>query len=82
MRYTVAWSVDAQNDLLEIWMASRQRAAVTSAAAAIDKALANDPGTKGDDFYGDRLLIIEPLGAIFSVSNDDRIASVLRVYTY
>ena len=63
MRYTVTWDRSAQDELLEIWLASKQRADVTDAANAIDRELSFDALEKGVDFYGDRILVCQPIAA-------------------
>ena len=80
MRYTVVWRETALQQLAQIWLASADRSAVTRAAATVDRELANDPQTKGDEYSGDRTLILSPvMWALFTVRADDRIAEVLPV---
>jgi hypothetical protein len=42
--------------------------------------LSNDPGTNGEDFYGDRLLVVGPLHVTFTLSPDDWRVTVLDVW--
>jgi hypothetical protein len=46
----------------------------------VDRLLAEDPQTKGEEFYGDRLLVVAPLAITFSVNEADRIVQVLQVW--
>ena len=43
MTYTVAWDPDAEQNLAELWLAAPDRAALTAAAAWVDRLLASDP---------------------------------------
>jgi hypothetical protein len=80
MRYTVVWRETALQQLAQIWLASADRNAITQAAATVDRELTNDPETKGDDYYGDRTLVLSPvMWVLFTVRADDRIADVLQV---
>lgn len=82
MRYRVAWTASAQEHLTSIWLASRQRQSVTSAAARIDAELREDPETKGESrTAGVRILISRPLGVEFEAVPDDRTVYVLSVWT-
>ena len=80
MRLTVTWHPSASDELAEIWLGATDRAAVTEAAATVDRLLAEDPQTKGEEFYGDRLLVVSPLAITFSVNETDRIVQVLQVW--
>ncbi len=80
MRYTVTWHPSAIEELARIWLTGDDREAITAAAHAIDQALALDPQKRGEDFYGDRLLVALPLAVTFTVREDDRIVQVLQVW--
>jgi plasmid stabilization system protein ParE len=80
MRYTVVWLDQALNDLARIWMQAADPLAVRDASNEVDRQLADDPETKGEEFYGDRLLVVLPLQVVFRVRPDDRIVEVLNVY--
>lgn len=79
MRWTVIWNRKVRRDLAEIWMNSSDRNAIRSAADSIDLELAVDADKKGEDFYGDRLLVIAPLAVVFTINRHDRLATVLEV---
>jgi len=79
-RYTVAWLQDAVNELGEIWLASKDRNAVTAASAVIDRELANDAPTKGKPLAeGLRVYDALPIRAVFSVNDPDRTVEVARI---
>jgi plasmid stabilization system protein ParE len=80
MRFEVIWEDIALEDLAQIWMDAEDRDAVRAAASRVDLILANDPDTKGEEFYGGRLLDVDPLHVMFTVRHDDRKAVVLHVW--
>jgi len=79
MIYTVVWLPDALDDLAAVWMQPTARKAVTAAAHRIDRTLRRDPDTKGQDYFGDRVLFEHPLAVTFAVYPDDRLVKVLQV---
>jgi plasmid stabilization system protein ParE len=82
MKYTVLWKPAAEQELARIWSQASNRAAVTAAAAEIDRLLVSDPTQQGESRSGAmRVLFVEPVGIFFHVAGLDRIASVLRVWT-
>jgi plasmid stabilization system protein ParE len=81
MRYTVVWKRSVEADLASIWLAAKDRDAVTQAAREIDAALREDASSKGESRFGNkRILVMPPLGVDFSVVEDDRIVRVLTVW--
>jgi hypothetical protein len=81
IRYTVVWVQSAQDELAELWLNSKDRGKLADAADVIDRELSVDAPIKGHELAeGLRSLFAPPLKAIFSVSEDDRIAEVLRVW--
>jgi hypothetical protein len=80
MPYTVVWDQAALDELASIWVGVSDRAAVTTAANQVEQTLRRNPHQQGEDFYGDRLLVIDPLSIVFSVNDADRIVRVLRVW--
>lgn len=80
MRFTVTWRRSARDELAQIWLNAKDRRAVSEAANLIDLLLATDPGHLGEDFYGDRLLIVPPLAVAFAIRLDDRIAEIQQVW--
>jgi hypothetical protein len=80
MRYTVVWKPAAEAQLAAIWNASSHRAAVTSAADAIDSALRNDPVLRGETYTRKTRVLQEwPIIVIYRVHEGDRLVRVLSV---
>ena len=79
-RYTVIWTKSARNELAELWVHASSRSAVTVAADLMNQELRNDAPIKGRVLSeGLRSIQASPIVALFTVSEDDRIAEVLRV---
>ena len=78
-RFTVTWHPSAIDELAQIWLSAIDRNAVTNAVSAIDAILRNEPQKKGDEFYGDRIIVAMPLAVTFAVNEADRIVQVLQV---
>jgi plasmid stabilization system protein ParE len=79
-RYTVVWSLRAQNRLAQLWTDASDKKAVSAAANAIDALLAVDPQTKGTPLNENlRALAIPPLHVLFTVYELDRIVRVASV---
>ena len=47
-RYTVVWVKSAEDELVELWIASSDRSAVAAATHEIDRQLTTDPALKGE----------------------------------
>ena len=80
MRFTVIWRRRAQGELANVWINSSDRQAVSDAAARIDRILRIDPHLRGRPFDGDRILVEEPLAAVFTIDPGDRKVEVLAVW--
>ena len=80
MRYTVPWHPDAENELARIWLDATYRQAIAHAANEIDRELSSEPERKGQEFFGDRILVVVPLAVTFSISQPDRLVQVLQVW--
>ncbi|RIK77421.1 MAG: hypothetical protein DCC68_17310 [Planctomycetota bacterium] len=79
MRYTVTWDRDAEAELTQLWLDAPDRAAIAAAANAIDRELAVDAERRGEEFYGDRLLVVRPLCVTFRVLPRDNLVIVRQV---
>ena len=78
--FTVVWTPQAENELIDIWLASHERAAVTEATTAIDRELRVDPNGKGEELHeGLRAFQVFPLRVLFEIHVENRIVKVLRV---
>jgi hypothetical protein len=76
VRYTVVWTPTALGDLADAWARATDRNAVNRASDEIDRILRTDPDRQGSAFYGDRILGVPPLQAVFSVHPDDMLVRV------
>jgi hypothetical protein len=60
MRWTVVWKTRVQARLAMLWLQAPDRELIRAAADAIDKELSTNADRKGEEFYGDRLLVVAP----------------------
>jgi plasmid stabilization system protein ParE len=80
MKYTVTWKPATKDQLAEIWMAAPDRAAVSTAANAIDRLLRDNAENEGEARGGiSRILIVEPLIVAYDLHELDRRIDVLSV---
>lgn len=83
MKFTVVWSPAAENELMELWLKSANRWAVSRAASRIDDLLKSDPQNQGESRLDpERILLVAPLGLIYEAFEDDRLVRVLTVWEY
>ena len=69
MKATVVWTQEAMNQLAQAWLSAIDRAAVTSAADAIDARLKQDPASAGVPYDDNsQLHNCSPCGGPLSVS--------------
>jgi hypothetical protein len=80
MRFTVTWHPTAEAELADIWLRATDRAGVADAANNIDQSLAAEPLSQGEDFYGDRILVVLPLAVTYTVSEPDLSVQILQVW--
>jgi hypothetical protein len=81
MKYDVVWVGAAEQRLIEIWLASRFRHAVTQAAQAIDQELATRPLEVGESReFGRRILLVIPLGVVYRAFPEKKLVRVLRAW--
>jgi plasmid stabilization system protein ParE len=82
MMYTVIWKPVAEDELAHIWNTADDRTGVSAAANEIDQLLRSDPHEQGESRSGAiRVLLVAPLGVFFHVADDDRLVSILRVWS-
>ena len=79
MRFTVVWRETALQQLARVWLEATDREAVNQEVDQIDLELRDDPDQKGDDYYGDRYLLLPIMWALYTVRPDDRTATVLQI---
>jgi plasmid stabilization system protein ParE len=83
MRYTVLWKPAAEQELASIWTSASDRDDITAAANRIDKLLQSDAEQRGESrSAGIRILVVPPLGVLFTVEPDDRIVNVGTVWRF
>jgi hypothetical protein len=80
MGFTVTWRPSAVHDASELWLAARQRRTIADAINRIDVLLAADPQRVGEEFYGDRLLVVPPIHVTYVVHLDDRRVDVEQIW--
>ena len=81
--FRVAWMQAALDELAQAWLEAdgEQRAAVTAAVEAIDRALQVDPASQGESRSGiQRILLEPPLGVVYEIA--PRLASVTVVHAW
>jgi hypothetical protein len=79
-RYTVTLTDDAEQALAAIWVQAPDRAAVTSAEAAIYRLLGNDPLNVGVEVCeGLRKLTVSPLAAFYTVDTGKQTVEVQQM---
>jgi hypothetical protein len=80
MNYTVIWKAPAKERLAEIWLAVSDRPAVSRAADEIDARLRKSPLDEGESREAEhRIAFVAPLAVEYSVSEADRLVSVVHV---
>ncbi|MFO0790429.1 MAG: hypothetical protein U0805_13325 [Pirellulales bacterium] len=80
IRYSVTFAPEALAALADIWISSSDRSSVTSAGDEIERILAINAAAKGEELReGMRQLTVLPLRILFSVNDDDRVATIWRV---
>jgi hypothetical protein len=80
MQFTVTWHSSAEAEVAEVWMRALDRAQVARAANEIEELLSAAPLSQGEEFYGDRILVVLPLAVTFTVSEQDRRVQILQVW--
>jgi len=81
MRFTVIWTMAAEQDLAAIWLDAVDRDGVSSVANTIDQLLKQNPLAIGEvRFDTVRSLAVAPLGVDFEVLEQDRLVYVLSVW--
>jgi hypothetical protein len=83
MKYTIVWSVGAEQELARLWLDTRARDAITEAAYAIESALIIEPSDVGESRGpGLRIFISAPLAVAFEVLEADRVVRILEVWRF
>jgi hypothetical protein len=83
MKYTVIWTPESEQELTRLWLASRWRQLITSAAHQADELLAHDPSNVGESRDADmRIAFVWPLAVEFEVVDRERTVYVRGVWEY
>jgi hypothetical protein len=83
MKFTVAWTADAQGHLAKIWLEANDKERIDQAVKKIERIPARDAENAGESRIVDiRILIEPPLGIHFDVSPLDCQAKVWRVWRF
>jgi hypothetical protein len=80
MRFTVTWRPSAERDATELWLAARDQRVIAESIDRIDFLLSTNPLQFGEDFYGDRLLVVPPIHVTYRVYPDDCRVDVEQVW--
>ena len=80
MKYTVVWKPEAERRLAEFWMQADDPERFADAANLIERELAVNLDSVGEQRIGSiRVVIVPPVGMHFRVNADDRQVLVLTV---
>ena len=83
MTYKVIWNPDSERDVTELWLASRWRHAITTAADRIEVLLSENPHSIGESRAANRRIAIEsPLAVEFEVDEANRTVYIHSVWQY
>jgi len=83
MNYEVVWNAVAEHRLTQLWLSSRLRLAIRSAADRIDAMLALNPHDCGESRAGqERVMLVWPLGIYFEIDELGRRVRVTAVWSY
>jgi hypothetical protein len=83
MRHTVSWLPAAEQELANIWLAAEDRAAISQAAALLDRQLQNDPDAIGESRPdGRRIHFAAPLGILFKIYSNGLRVVVTHVWSF
>jgi hypothetical protein len=83
--FRVAWTQAALGELAQAWIEAdgEQRATITAAVEAVDRALQVDPASQGESRSGtQRILLQPPLGIVYEVAPRLTSVTVLHAWTF
>ncbi len=80
MKFTVSWTAQAEKSLVRSWLGARDRISIDEAVVVIEHELATNPMNAGESRFGKfRVMTVEPISVVFSVSPDDRLVKVVQI---
>lgn len=81
--YEVIWTPYSEEQLAELWLSSKKRDAIRSAAFNIDEQLKRDPRSIGGHVKGNFWSIgYGPLAVLFDIVEDDKRVHVWNVWHF
>ena len=81
MRYTVVWRKTPLNTLMNYWSSSIDRSALTEAVEEIDRLLGDDPDRRGEEYFGDRVVVVASIAVTFKIIEEDRTVEVVDLFS-
>jgi hypothetical protein len=81
MRFTVTSAPSADDKLMMLWLQAPDQQALAAASDRIDAMLRDNPLGCGTPVDNDRFVRVGPLTALYSVSEPDRLVTILD-YAY
>jgi hypothetical protein len=82
IRFTVGWRDEALHELADVWLASSERDAISTAAHYIDNLLSTNPRSAGKELSeGLCRLDVAPSRVYFVVNQDDCKVEIIKVRT-
>lgn len=82
MSWTVVWMASAERKLAELWADSEKRSELTDAVNDIEARLKLRPLDEGEQRSPPfRVTYQYPIGVLFAVSPDDRLVTVVRLWS-
>ena len=83
MNYQVFWASRADTQLVELWLGSRRRSAVSASVHRIEASLARCPEDIGESrSNGFRVAFDSPIGIVFRIDEANRLVSVVAVWEW
>jgi hypothetical protein len=79
MTFQVVWKNLALQQLAAIWMVSDRRTKINEDCESADRLLSQDGHTHGDDYFGDRYVILSVLWILYRVDMMNKIITILQV---
>ena len=81
MRFTVVWSPEAEDELIQLWMAAPDRNRLTQVVNAIERQLARQPFSVGESRADNsqRVAFEPPIGMLFTIWPDDQIVRIVHI---
>ncbi len=79
MNHAVVWRETALQQLAKVWTDAADQRGVNREVDEIDKTLSTEPYLKGDDYFGDRYILLPIMWALFRVDDEKHEVVVLQV---